>query len=428
MCAVVVATLSSAYGAGFMVSKIGGDSAGPTAKSPSSLYWNPAAIGRLSGTHLYLDNNLIHRVGEFTRDTTHVDGANGQVFDTAELTSTSAQPMLAVTSDLGTDALTLGLGAYVPYGSSSEWPDSDGPQRYEGIFGRIRGVYVTSAVTWTAVPGLHLSFAPSYVGMQVQTYRARDLAGVVSERTGTEVETELPENEGRVYVDVDGHGFAYAFGALWEVGDLVLGASYSSEVNVDLDGTLSVFLPRNGFYQSLRDGDVEEAATFKTTWPRAVRGGIAWNASERWSFSVKLEWVQWSLYDTVEIDVAAEDVAGVGDLDTTETIGWQDTTNVRVGGRYYFTPDFAVFGGGGIENGAIPEERLTPSIVDMTKFGLALGVMWRPTPDVEINVGYTHIEFLETEATKSVTELPYTGEYSQRVEFLNTNVSWRIAD
>ncbi len=414
---------SSAYGAGFMVSKIGGDSAGATTDSPSSIYWNPAAIGRITGTRLYVDNNLIYRTGSFTRDTTHVK-EDGEVFDSVDLTSFSSQPMVAVTSDLGLKSLTFGLGAYAPFGSSSEWDDRDGPQRFESIFGRITAIYTTAAVTWEAMDGLYLSLAPSYVNIVLQSYRAQDLG----EFAGEDAPAEDPANEGRVYLDFSGHAFSWAAGLLWEVGDFLVGASYTSEVDVDLDGNIEVYLPRSAFYRSISPDDVDEPATFQTTWPRALRGAVSWLATERLVVSAKVEWVQWSAYDKVQINVAEESVPGVGDLDTTQTIGWQDTTNLRVGGRYAFTPAFAVFGGGGFENGAIPEERLSPSIIDLAKFGVALGVRWHMTDDLELNVSYTHIEFLETEAKKSVETIPHTGEYSQRVEFLNTNLTWRVLD
>lgn len=417
----------TAYGAGFMVSKIGGDSAGATTDSPSSIYWNPAAIGRIDGTRLYIDNNLIYRTGSFTRDTTYVK-EDGERYEAVDLTSFSSQPMVAVTSDLGSKSLTFGLGAYAPFGSSSEWDDRDGPQRFEGIFGRITAIYVTPAVTWEVVDGLYLAAAPSYVNILLQSYRARDLGEIVEERSGNEVAAEDPANEGRVYLDFAGHAFSYAFGVLWEVGDLVIGASYTSEVDVELDGTLEVYLPRSAFYRGLSPDDIDEPATLRTTWPRALRGGVSWSATERWVLSAKVEWVQWSLYDAVEIDVEEERVPGVGDLDTTSTVGWQDTTNLRLGARYALTPTLSVFGGGGFENGAIPEERLSPSIIDLAKVGLALGFRWWVTDDVELNVSYTHIEFLDTEAKRSVETIPHTGSYSQRVEFLNTNLTWRVTD
>ena len=423
---VILAVLvAQAHGAGFMVSKIGGDSAGPTTASPSAIYWNPAAIARLPGTRIYLDNNLLWREASFTRDTTHTD-PDGRRYAPVELTTMSSQPMFAATSDLGTDALTVGLGIYAPFGSSVSWANRDGPQRFESIYGRLHGVYVTPAVTWTLVEGLHVSVAPSYVNLLVQSYRARDLAQAVEARTGTEIASEQPENEGRVYLDFDGHGFAYAVGLLWEVGDLVLGGAYNSAIDVELDGTLSVFLPRNAFYQSLTEGDVEVPATLRTTWPGAVRAGAEWRAAERITFTLKLEWVRWSTYDEVELDVEPAHVAGLGDLDTTQTTGWRDAANIRLGGRYALSPGFVLFGGVGAENGAIPEARRTPAFFDAAKAGVGIGAMWRPTPAVEVNVGYTHVQSLDTEVRESAGTLSHAGTYRQRAEILNTNVSWRI--
>ncbi len=412
-----------AHAGGFLVSKIGGDSAGAVSGSPSALFWNPAALGLLKGSTLYVDNNLVLRKGRFTRDTTHVD-EEGEVYEEATLSSIANQPMIAAASDFGLEDWHFGLGVYAPFGSTAVWDDPKGPQRYEGIYGRIVSIYVTPAVVWEPVQGLHLSVFGSYVRASVESYRARDFAPLVEERAGGGLPREHPGHEGRVLIDFAGNSFSYGAGFLYTTGPWRIGLSYVSEVNLSLDGTLSVFLPNNDFYRdNVSADDIEESATFEATWPRALRWGSHYRPNGDWVLSLSAEWVQWSLYDTVEIDVARE-VPGVGDLDTTQTVGYQDTINLRLGARTRMTQSLWLFYGGGFETAAIPDEFLTPNIIDTFKAGAALGVSWDVSQGINLRIGYTHIVFFETEVTESKVDPPQSGTYAQQVGVVNTNVTY----
>jgi long-subunit fatty acid transport protein len=421
----LVALSSPAHSGGFLVSKIGGDSAGPTSSLPSSLYWNPAALGPMKGSYGFLDNNLIFRRLNYTRDTTS-GGSNGRVYDEAVLTTATSQPMVVLVSDFGTDDFTFALGAYGPFGSSVEWDDPHGAQRWQSIFGSLKGAYITPAVVWTVTEGLHLSLSASLVRIDLVSYRAIDLGGLA----GGDAPLEEPGNEGRAHLDFRGNEFAYGAGFLWEVGDFRLGGSYSSEVHVALDGTLAVIPPRNDFWVNLvgSESGAREEATFQTTWPRAVRGGFAWLPTNSVRVTLNVEWVDWSQHEEIFIDVKNNEVGALGNIDQRQQTRYVDTVNVRVGARYMFTPRLGFFGGVGAENSAIPPDRISPQLFDAGKAGGGAGVVLGLHDNVDLTVSYTHIAFFDVATTSSYESPPPTGDYAQQVGFLNTNLSWKFAE
>ncbi|MCA9538104.1 MAG: outer membrane protein transport protein [Myxococcales bacterium] len=413
----LIALLPTSAGAGgFLVSKIGGDSAGPAAATPAAIFWNPGALGLLDGTHLYFDANL------FYRDARYVRASGGRYGGQAHQSGVDAQPTLAAVSDLGLRDWTFGVGVYAPFGSGSVWDDPHGPQRYHGIYGGIRGIYVTPTAVWTPIAGLHLGLGLSYVRASVTSYRALDLGAEIAGRTGGDVPLEQPGNEGRALLDFAGNAFAWTAGLAWQRDDWTLGVSYSSSVDIDLPGTLSIYVPRNDFFMGLTGGDVSTPATFAATWPSALRLGAMWQVAPRWTLSASSEIVSWSQYDDVRID-AKREVPGLGDVDQVKMMGYADTFGLRLGVRWQWRPTLAFFGGLGGETSAVPESHLDPSLFDAPKGGAALGFSWALAEHVTWTSSYNHLAYLPVTVRHSEMSPDPAGVHSQQVGILNANVN-----
>lgn len=416
---------ASASAGGFLISKIGGDSAGPTSDSPSALFWNPAALGMIDGTELFIDNNLFIRSATFTRDTTGIV-PEGQLFETAELLAVNTQPMLAIASPLGMRKFSFGLGLYAPFGASSTWDDPGGAQRFQSIFGGISSLYLTPAAVYSPSKTLHLGLSLSVVRTSLTSYRAFDFGPLVGDFTGSEVPAEQAGNEGRALLDFSGNAFSYAFGVVSELDHWTLGLSYTSEVSIHMEGSLKIFAPRNDFFQNLLGGDLDEPATLKTTWPRALRMGAAWHISPETTLSFSAEWVQWSLYDKVTIDVKNNNVAGLGNFDQEQITAYNNTLNIRLGARHRLDPKWLIFGGVGGENGAVPERHLDPSLFDTTKVGASLGFAYDMSEVITLSAGYNHLIYLPTIVSDTQVEPPPTGVHNQQVGIFNTNLTYRL--
>lgn len=405
-----------AQAGGFLVSKIGGDRAGPVSAEPSAIFWNPGALGLIEGTRLMLDANLITRQATFTR------AVGGRYGGQAELSDFNAQPALFAVSDLGLEDWSFGLGVHAPFGSGSAWDDPAGPQRHHAIWGGITSVFVTPTASYRITDGLHLGASLSYVRASVSSYRAIDFGAEIAEVTGGDVPAEQPGNEGRALLDFSGHAAAWSLGLTWRTGPVVLGASYASAVQILLPGELSLYVPRNDFFRGLTGGDITVPAHLSTTWPDAVRVGASWAIDARWAATASMEWARWSRYEAVHIDVEPEAVDGLGDLDQHREMAWQDTVGLRLGARCRLTPAVELFGGLGGETGAVPAKRLDPSIYDALKGGGALGVSWAITDHITWAGSYSHLVYRPTAVTETAQRPAPTGVHTQQVGIFNTNV------
>jgi len=369
-----------------------------------------------------VDQNLLVRDATYTPTGTAVGAEDGS---DAALFSVNSQPMLAFCTDAGTERFRFALGTYAPFGSGAVWSDPQGPQRFQSIHGRISGLFVTPAVSATVIDGLHLGVGVSYINVKLESYRALDFGGLVGAFTGNIVPVAEPGNEGRVHLDFAGHATSWTAGVTWEIGDWLLGAGYTPEIEIDLDGHLGIYGPRNPFFQSLLGGDLREPGRFSTTWPSVARGALSWNRG-RWGAIASAEWVGWHAYDTVVIDLESDDVAGLGSFDQVETNHWRDSIGVRIGGQYQASPRTQLFFGGGGETSAIPEAHLGADLFDALKVGLAFGAAFDVSDALVFATGYTHILFLPTEVRNSTQRPSADGRLTQQVGFLNTNLTWRL--
>lgn len=104
----------------------------------SSLYWNPGAMPKQSGWSFYGGVAVIKLNGKFQQDTT------GRQYDAN--VPTSVVPHVFFTYR-GTGKLAYGLGVYVPYGLTSQWPDSF-PGRFAATKASLQTVYVQPNVSY----------------------------------------------------------------------------------------------------------------------------------------------------------------------------------------------------------------------------------------------------------------------------------------
>ncbi len=133
------------------------------ANDPTALWYNPALLTRLRGTQILFDNHLSMLDYRFRRESLEYDSGSGTLVapDTefAEIHNEERlfwAPFMAVTSDLGTDNLVLGLGAFGPPAVGHRSFPSDGAQRYMLVESDILMAFYTFGAAYRPHPNLSI--------------------------------------------------------------------------------------------------------------------------------------------------------------------------------------------------------------------------------------------------------------------------------
>src|SRR2546426_8450854 len=132
----------------------GGVAAASPCADGSAIFFNPAGLVGLSGTHLAAGLTLIRANGGFTDDI-------------LQQRTDLDDPLIPVPSGFVTHAITpqvtVGVGLYVPYGLETKWPTAGFEGRFLGYNTKIRSIYVQPTVAHQVDPRLKIGLGVAYV-------------------------------------------------------------------------------------------------------------------------------------------------------------------------------------------------------------------------------------------------------------------------
>ncbi|UCD85721.1 MAG: outer membrane protein transport protein [Deltaproteobacteria bacterium] len=417
-----------AFGSGFYVTQIGGTDAAPTEPNATAVFWNPAALGPIEGTSCLLDITTILRTVKYDKPTEGLPGYEGTT-EEAKLFNVSPLPFFGVTSDFGLDSWHFGLGIYAPFGSSTEWDDPDGPQRYQSIEGSITTMYLTPAVSYTARPWLHFGAGFSYVRSLFNSKRRIDLTddlGGVTEDPAMEAELTMDGIAGNQWNTTVG-GLVY-FEEEWAIG-----MSYSSPLFIKNQGVIKV-APIGSEAEILLGGTTAEAeAELETTFPQSIKLSAQYFLRDNLRVRGYLEWVDWSQLETITIKRGKT----TNILIPEETISekyYQDAWGVRLGSKYWLKDNLAFFGGLGFDSNAVPDESQGADISDSNKIALSVGTSlgldsvadFLMADAFKVTFGFNQVFLFSRDIEESQVYPPANGTYKSSASLINLNIELRF--
>src|SRR6266853_4184354 len=218
--------------------------AGVTAARPcadgSAIYFSPAGLAGLSGTHISVGVTLIGAQGNFTDDF---------LASKSDLNN----PLIPVPNVYITRAinpkLTAGIGLYAPYGLETKWHANSFPGRFLGYNTVIRSIYVQPTIGYQVSPKLQFGIGVAYIHSTLKLRQRADLStqlvpdalripaglpvGITFAMLGVATGTDFADGA----LDATGTGFAVNFGGIWQVTDrLSIGGHWLNRKTIKYDG------------------------------------------------------------------------------------------------------------------------------------------------------------------------------------------------
>src|SRR3989442_885858 len=208
----------------------------------SAIFFSPAGLAGLTGTHISAGVTLIGAQGGFTDDFlgTRSDLKN---------------PLIPVPSVYITHAVspkvTAGIGLYVPYGLETKWDSANFSGRFLGYNTVVRSIYIQPTIGYQVSPNLKLGIGVAYITSHLKLRQRADLStvpipptlaalfpappppgttfGALGVATGTDFADAT--------LDANGSGFAVNFGAIWQATDrLSIGGHWLTRKRISYDG------------------------------------------------------------------------------------------------------------------------------------------------------------------------------------------------
>lgn len=321
--------LANVHAAGFAVFTHGASALGQgnavTAHTdnPSTIFYNPALMNKLEGTQVQLGTTAIFSSREFESAATGATTSNSSVFF----------PSTFYATHKFNDSLSAGIGVFNPFGLGTEW-DDNWEGRYQATESKLKSFNINPAISYRIIPSLAVA-----VGLDVV------LADATLER---KVFTGGPDLN--LKFEGDGEGVGFNVGVAYDITkDLHFGASYRSQVQIDLKGDSST---------PLGVTPLDSSGRTSIKLPPQVTAGIAYQVSSPLIVEAGVRWEGWSSFEELQLTLDNGTPLPPSQRD------WHDSFGLNVGGKYRLNDGAAVSAGYVFGNSAVPDSTFDPSIPD----------------------------------------------------------------
>ncbi len=379
-----------------------------------AMWYNPASMIKLEGTHVLLEAALVNLTSSFDR--TPRFETNGDVIEYERVTNGKAPdliPSLMGTSDFGLERVVFGLGLMPPYGLRYIYPET-GAQRYAAV----RNDQAASAsialgasvqvTDWLAVGAM---FHNQFFDMKIIT-TSSGYQGLFGRPEDPDLDILLSIHS------VDPFTPSGSFGVLiTPLPEFEVGLSFLLPSTIeDTDAQVEVRLPSHAFF----DGAEVEGSTVSGSFdlPWVFRSGVRY-IQPRWDIELNVTVEGWSVHDAIYTTPEDVKITNVFQLDEvvvgplTIPEDYHNSINLSLGSDYQVIPDVLTLRAGiNLEQAAIPVHRLSNFQIDTDKVMPTFGLSWAiPNSPVILDFAYAHVFFVDEEVTNSqVTQINPTFE------------------
>ncbi|MEM7353016.1 MAG: outer membrane protein transport protein [Acidobacteriota bacterium] len=318
-------------------------------------WYNPAALVWLDGSELQFGTNIIN-TGD--SELTSSDPAFGLFQPTTfEQESNLATPSHLYYRHKINNNLAFGVGVNTPYGLVTEWVDR--PITFSAAKSDLATIFINPNLAFRLTESWSVAVGLSYVFADLKDF-------------SREIPIDLDANPlngfeviGFSNLSGDGDDFGWNAALHHKRGNFSFGLSYRSDVTVEIDGDIafSDFGPLAGFFRS-------SPGTADLELPETIAIGVAWQGP-RWGIELDLVQVGWSVFDVLVVDIENNLPGFVDDIALVED--WDDSDSIRIGLSRKLGPRSELRFGLNLEDGAVPEDTLRPSIPDADRVAPSVG-------------------------------------------------------
>ena len=381
--------------------------AGVAAASPcadgSAIFFSPAGLAGLAGTHFSVGVTLIGAQGGFTDDFL------------AQKTDLD-NPLIPVPAAYITHAispkLTVGIGAYAPYGLQTKWPTQGFEGRFVGYNTDLKSIYIQPTIGYQVHPRLKVGVGFAYITSRVELHQRADLSqqGVPGQAftfaaLGIPNQTDFAD----AALEATGTGFAINFGGILKVNDqLSVGGHWLTRKTISYDGTVAFTQIPTGLTlaagnplgapagtpvdllvaaEFLSGGPLSAGnATTSITMPPQGSVGLAYKMTDKLMVMADYQLVVWGWFNSLTIDFV-----NPATPDITLRPQNKDTHGFRFGGEYTYSPKITLRGGYLYHTGASPAAFVTPLLPEGPRNEFTIGAGINLTPKLHADLGYQYI-------------------------------------
>ena len=310
------------------------------ASDPSTIFYNPALMNRLEGTQFQVGTTAIFSTREYESS---LPGGTPASNDSTHFPST-----FYATHKLN-DKVSIGLGVFNPFGLGTEWDETwDG--RYLATKSELTTFNINPNISYRVLPSLTVAAGIDVVLLDASLEKKLPSAALVplGFPAGFDINQKFKG---------DGEGVGFNVAVAYDVCDhLSLGASYRSEVKVDVSGNATF---SNAALSGLGApvAALNSAGSTDLTLPPQFTAAVAFKGIDKLVLEAGVRWEGWSKFKELAIGLDN------GQRSVTPR-NWSDAWGLNAGGRYQVDENVALLAGYVYGDSPVPDSTFDPTIPD----------------------------------------------------------------
>ena len=355
----------------------------------SSIYFNPAGLTNVQNLEVMAGTTFI--IPAITFYGPRQLNSNAPT----EMVSQTFTPVNAYVGYKLMNKLAVGIGVNNPFGLGTEWK-SDWVGRYLTQKIDLQTWFISPTVAYELMDGLSLGVGVNYV------------TGTVKLKQAVPIPFNSPEPQISMNLDASS-AFGYNAGVLWQATPKIsFGASYRTSVKIDASGP-ATFAPDYALLPLPR-GNVKASLTL----PATGYVGVAYKAMSNFELEADYQYVGWSSYKELVFHFAD------GSTETAPK-NYQDTYIIRVGGEYTWEK-FQFRAGYLYDHSPVQTAYVDPLLPDANRNGINLGLGYKLTSALTIDVSYLYLKFDQRTATGTVVN--FDGVYNSYAHLIGIDFGY----
>jgi len=371
----------------------------------SSIYWNPGAMPSKQGFSLYGGAAVIKIGGDFTQDTTF------RVYPGDVPTAVVPHVFLNYRT---AGKMALGLGVYVPYGLTSQWPDSF-PGRFAAKKASLQTIYFQPNLAYQLNKNWSVGGGPIIGHSTVELIQAVDLSSQVATVVGgnpiTFGQLGIAKRTEFARASLKGSAMAYGF-TLGLHGNITpnwqMGARLLSQVTFNYDNADATFsqtltnltlaannplgAPAGTQVDALVAGQfvgtgalTPQKVQTQIQHPAQVQVGFAYTGFERTTLSLDYSYVGWKSFQNLPVNFQGTAPSRV------LVEEYNNTSGIRFGAEHKLLNGAALRAGLAANTSAAPDQTVTPLLPEQDRsFGM-LGGGLPIMGGLTLDAAYAHV-------------------------------------
>lgn len=419
----------------------GNSYAGASAHLPdaSTIFFNPAGMTDLDGDHISLAAHYILTDAKFNND----GSTSASALASTPFASLSGDDAIGDTDSLVgnlywvkslEEGRKFGLGVYAPFGSSTEYNDT-WVGRYHATKSKLKIININPSYAAKASEdfswGVGLDVMIGSVSMSQQLDLGAACFGALGPTTCQSLGALPQQADGSVKLEGDNHddiSVGFNLGLRYKVSpNGILGISYRSEVDMEMEGTADYTLPASLATSPLAASPTltDKAIQAELNLPASLAISYAHQSGDL-TYLFDVTWTDWSVFE--EILVEDEN----GQAVTLLTQEWDDSLRYAFGVDYQYSEDTVYRFGVAFDEAPVPNaERHTPRIPGGDRIWVSLGVSKQVDESLSIDLGYTYIKSEDADINNTIEPPnPYdatlSGEFTDTgASIFSAQVNWR---